>query len=53
LDDSRIDPKSIDGKIGLDASKSETVQAIETFQSRFLTTPDVLLMLAGELGVSC
>jgi murein DD-endopeptidase MepM/ murein hydrolase activator NlpD len=48
LDDSRVDPGAIDGKIGMDASKSGTVQAIEAFQSRFLTNPDGVIDVSGR-----
>jgi len=48
LDDSLVDPGGIDGKIGMDASKSDTVQAIESFQSRFLTAPDGIIEAGGR-----
>lgn len=40
LNNPRIDPGGIDGKIHKISSKSGTVQAIEQFQSRFLAKPD-------------
>lgn len=43
LDEPRFDPNGIDGAIGRDEAKSDTVKAIEAFQSRFLTTPDGLI----------
>ncbi|MEK6335629.1 MAG: peptidoglycan DD-metalloendopeptidase family protein [Acidobacteriota bacterium] len=45
LNEPRFDPGAISGTIQSDESTSPTIQAIEAFQSRFLTTPD------GVIGV--
>lgn len=48
LEDGRIDPGIIDGKIGQDPLESRTIQAIEAFQSRFLTSPDGIIDVGGR-----
>lgn len=48
LNNPRIDPGGIDGKINSNSNKSGTVQAIEEFQSRFLTTPDGKIDVGGR-----
>ena len=48
LNNPRIDPGSIDGKINSNSSKSGTVQAIEEFQSRFFTAPDGVISVNGR-----
>src|SRR5689334_4027740 len=40
LGDARLDPGTIDGAIGHDPANSDTVKAIEAFQSRFMPKPD-------------
>jgi murein DD-endopeptidase MepM/ murein hydrolase activator NlpD len=48
LNEPRLDPSGIDGKINSNSSKSGTVQAIELFQSRFLTRPDGVISVGGR-----
>lgn len=43
LSEPSLDPNGIDGVIGRDEERSDTVQAIEAFQARFLPTPDGLI----------
>ena len=46
--DTRLDPGELDGGINPLVTKSDTVQAIETFQSRFLVAPDGLIEVNGR-----
>lgn len=48
LDEPRVDPGDLDGKIAKDANESTTVKAIEAFQSRFLAAPDGLISVGGR-----
>ncbi|HVF67195.1 MAG TPA: peptidoglycan DD-metalloendopeptidase family protein [Pyrinomonadaceae bacterium] len=48
LEEPALDPGTIDGIIGQDAAKSDTVKAIEAFQSRFLARPDGLMSVGGR-----
>jgi murein DD-endopeptidase MepM/ murein hydrolase activator NlpD len=45
LNNPQVDPGGIDGAIGKDEAKSDTVKAIEAFQGRFVSAPD------GVVGV--
>jgi murein DD-endopeptidase MepM/ murein hydrolase activator NlpD len=48
LDEPRIDPGDTDGEIAQDAANSDTVKAIEAFQSRFMTDPDGVIDVGGR-----
>jgi hypothetical protein len=48
LRDLRVDPGDSDGAIAKDAQDSETVKAIEAFQSRFLTAADGMIDVGGR-----
>jgi murein DD-endopeptidase MepM/ murein hydrolase activator NlpD len=48
LNDTRLDPGTLDGAIGHDAANSDTVQAIEAFQSRFMSSPDGRIDVGGR-----
>ncbi len=43
LQDPRLDPKGVDGKIARPPATSQTITAIETFQSRFTSSVDGLI----------
>jgi murein DD-endopeptidase MepM/ murein hydrolase activator NlpD len=43
LKDQRFDPNSVDGSINHNEQKSDTIKAIEAFQSRFMNKPDGLI----------
>jgi murein DD-endopeptidase MepM/ murein hydrolase activator NlpD len=45
LKEQRFDPNSVDGSINHNEQKSDTIKAIEAFQSRFMNKPD------GVIGV--
>jgi murein DD-endopeptidase MepM/ murein hydrolase activator NlpD len=48
LHEPALDPGTIDGLIGKDAANSDTVKAIEAFQSRFLAKPDGVIDVGGR-----
>ena len=48
LNDPRLDPGTLDGAIGHNAANSDTVQAIEAFQSRFMDNPDGRIDVGGR-----
>jgi murein DD-endopeptidase MepM/ murein hydrolase activator NlpD len=43
LKDQRFDPNSVDGSINRNEQNSDTIKAIEAFQSRFMNKPDGLI----------
>ena len=47
-----LDPKGVDGKIARPPATSNTVVAIEAFQSRFTTSVDGLI-IAGQSDMAC
>jgi hypothetical protein len=48
LSDPRLDPGDTDGAIARDAAQSDTVRAIEAFQSRLFTRPDGVIDIGGR-----
>lgn len=48
LREPKIDPGIIDGEVSRDSLESETIQAIEAFQSRFLMSPDGVIDVGGR-----
>lgn len=48
LQDSRLDPKGIDGAIGSSSDQSNTVRAIEAFQGRFAGAVDGVIDVHGQ-----
>jgi murein DD-endopeptidase MepM/ murein hydrolase activator NlpD len=48
LGDARLDPGEVDGVISPVVTKSDTVRAIDAFQSRFMVMPDGLIEVNGR-----
>lgn len=48
LRDPQLDPGPVDGAIGRGGRRSQTVEAIKSFQSRFMTSPDGVIGVGGR-----
>ena len=48
LRDQQLDPGPVDGAIGRGGRRSQTVEAIKAFQSRFMTSPDGVIGVGGR-----